>query len=89
MCCLAVITLIIVVRQSFPVIVAAHPPGVVELEIFEVERSESSLSIDTFELVGPCDLWRLLSVQIDPDESVMIDVNMNGEKVVLYRFEVR
>lgn len=86
---LTVVALIIIVGQNLPVEVALHIPGVVECIILEVVVVEPGLLIDTIKVVLPGDLGNLASVQVDPDETISVNVHMDrrGETVVEESFD--
>ncbi|KAI6774900.1 hypothetical protein HG530_001658 [Fusarium avenaceum] len=79
---LAVITLVVVVRQGLPVIIAAHAPSMVKVVVFEVERFVSRHFVDVVELGRPI-LRRLGGVQVDPNKPLGINLNMNTKKAVI------
>jgi len=87
---LAVVTLVVIVRQNLPVKLALHIPGVIECIILEVVVVEPGLFVDTVEVVLPGDLGNLAGVQVDPDETISVNVHMNrrGEIVVEVSFDV-
>lgn len=77
------VAFVVVVRQDLPVIVTCHLPRVIELVIVEVELLTSLLPVDSFEIVVPGDLWLCFAVKIDPDQTMVINMDMDRKETVL------
>jgi hypothetical protein len=85
---LAVIALVIVVGQDLPVEFALHIPGVIKLVLLEVVVLESGLLIDSLKVIRPSDLRGLAGIQVDPDEAILVKVNMNGDEVTVESLDI-
>lgn len=83
MCHFAVKTLVVVVCQRLPIISTFHSPSMVEVVLGEVKAFRALLGVNAFALLIPRDLRYLGGVKVDPDETKLVDVNMNREKSVL------
>lgn len=77
-CSCAVVALVEVVGQNFPVERANKVPGVVKDVVVKVELLESRLFVDMVKAVLPCDLRLLLGVHVDPNEAVLVEACVNG-----------
>lgn len=77
------ITLVVVVGQNLPVPVALHVPRVVVPVVVEVVVIQPLLLVDDTEVILPCDLRLLTAIQVDPNETALVDVDMDGQKAVL------
>lgn len=77
------ITFIVVVGQNLPVIVACHLPCMVKLVVVKVELLASLLLIYTLEFIIPANFWFGFAIQIDPDEAVVVNVDMDRKEAVL------
>lgn len=81
----AVVALVVVVGQNLPVELSILIPRVVKDVIFEVIIVESGLLIDTIKVVLPGNLGGLASIQVDPDKTVPVNVDMDRECVTLMK----
>lgn len=79
---LAVIALVVVVGQDFPVVLSLQLPGVVELVILKVVGSQPLLLLDTVKVVGPGNFRLRTSIQVHPDKSILVNMDMEGQKAV-------
>lgn len=79
---LAVIALVVVVGEDLPVELALHVPCVVKDIVLEIVVLESRLLIDTVKVVLPGYLRRLATIQVDPDEAVLVDMRVNRREVL-------
>ena len=82
MCRCTVIAFVVIVSQNLPIVVSIHLPDMVELIFIKFELLESFLRVDTGKIVFPSYLWLLLAIQIDPDETIDIDVKVNWKKAI-------
>lgn len=75
--------LVVVVAQCLPIVISGLTPLMIEAIFLEIEARQPFLSIHTSEVVVPryCGLWR--SVEVDPDESRGVNVDMDREKGIL------
>ena len=89
MCSLAVQTLIIVVAQCLPIIVSFHAPNMIEVVIFKAKHCYPRLCINSKEQVVPASGWRRRSLEIDPDKSQLVHVEVDREQVIVAFVEVR
>lgn len=80
---LAVITLIVVVGQNLPIEIALHIPGMVKDVILKVVVLEPGLFIDTVKVIFPGNLGDLASIQIDPDETIPVNVHVDRREVAV------
>ncbi len=80
---LAVVTFVIVIGEDFPVVFALHLPSMIINVIVEVVILKSRLGIHATKIVIPGYFRRRLAIQIDPDESIVINVYMDRQKAVL------
>lgn len=72
-----VVALVVVVREYLPIVVALHLPEMIEDVVVEAELAVAFLSVDAIELLLPVKLRLLLSIHIDPDEAILVDVGVN------------
>lgn len=79
---LAVIALVVVVGQDFPVVLSLQLPGVVELVVLKVVGSEPLLLLGAVKGVGPGNFRLRTGVQVHPDESILVNVDMERQKAV-------
>lgn len=79
---LAVIALVVVVRQDLPVVVALHLPRVVKHVVVKVVVFEPRLLVNPFKVVLPRHLGHLTRIHVDPDKPVLVDVDMQREQAV-------
>ena len=85
----AVITLVVIIGQCFPVIVALHAPRVIELVLSEVKLLKSLLPVDTIKVVLPGDGRRRRGFEIDPNEPQCIDMDVHWEQTLVLFLELR
>lgn len=81
MCGTAVIALIVVVGGDLPVVRSLNLPSVVELIVVKVQSCVSFLFVDTLKEIIPCDFRNFIFVQVDPYQTVGVDVDVYWEGV--------
>ncbi len=79
---LTVVALVVVVCEDLPVELALHVPGVVKGVVLEVVELVAGLRVDALKVVFPGDLGLLASVQVDPDETIAVNVDVDGLEAV-------
>jgi hypothetical protein len=72
-----------VVRKDLPVEIASNLVSVVELVVVKVEFAVSFLLVDVVEMLLPSHFRGLLSVHVDPDEAIDVDLDVDTEEIVL------
>ena len=77
-----ILTFIIIVSGNLPVVVGVQLPGMIILIVFKVVYVEPLLLVDLVKVVFPCNFWHLVCIQVDPDESIDIKMNMDGKKAI-------
>lgn len=82
-CRFTVVAFVVVVGRNLPVICSVNRPSMVEFIVVHIVSFKSLLHIGTVEVGSPRYLWLLLTVQVDPNESFVIDVDMDREETVL------
>ena len=80
---LAVVALVVVVGQDLPIVVPVHLPGVVKDVVIEVEVFILLLGITPSKVILPVHLRRVLGVEVDPNEAVVIYMGVNAEQPIL------
>lgn len=80
---LAVVALIVVVGQDFPVEIALHIPGVVKDVILKVVVLKTGLLIDAIKVILPGNFGNLASIQIDPDKTIPVNMQMDRGEIVV------
>lgn len=76
------VAFIVIVGQNLPVVVSLHFPNVIEFVFIEVELLTPCLRVNAFKFVLPGYLWLLLAIKVDPDEALIVDVDMNGKQTI-------
>ena len=79
----AMVTLVEVVGQNLPVVLSVHFPAVVEHVFIEVVVLEPGLLVDTSEVLVPGNLRLFSGVHVDKNKAILVDMDMDGEQVVL------
>lgn len=80
---LAVVALVVVVCENLPVVVTLHLPGVVKLIVLKVVLLEAGLRVDALKVFVPRNLGRIFAIKVDPDEALVVNVDVDREKTVL------
>lgn len=80
---LAVVAFVVVVGQDLPVVRTVHLPAVIKDVVVKVEFTVLFLLIGTEEVVFPLDLGNGFGIEVDPNETIAVNVYMNGKQAIL------
>lgn len=75
---LAVVAFVVVIGQDLPVVRTIHLPGVVKDIVVKVEFTVLLLLIGTEEVILPLDFGDGFGIKVDPNETIAVNVNMDG-----------
>lgn len=86
---LAVVAFVVVIGQDLPVVRTLHLPAVIKDVVFKVEFTVLLLLIGTKEVIFPLDLRHGFGIKVDPNETIAVDVHVDGKQAVLGLIKAR
>ena len=75
--------LIVIIDERFPIVVALHIPSVVVLVIFHRKVVQTGLFVCSVKGLDPWSAGEFIGLQIDPDETTIVNMDVDREEAVL------
>ena len=80
---LAVVAFVIVVSCNLPIICSVDFPAVVEFIVVPIDPVVPWKHVNPFKIIRPGNLWLRIAIQVDPDKTIAVDVDMYGKETIL------